>query len=115
MPLMRSGRGQKMSRQDSGCDTAQNYPLPLSFTAQKGLLALHQGLEQIDERHFPVQQGVANGNRGLPRQHLDHLDVRLLQKVRIAALIEQQAHAPLVIGQRKRKEGAIVAGFKVLT
>ena len=37
-----------------------------------------------------------------------------LEKIRVAAFIEQQAHPSLVIGQGKGKEGAIVAGFEVL-
>jgi hypothetical protein len=47
-------------------------------------------------------------------QNLDHLDVGYLEKIGIAAFIQQQPDTPLVIGQRKGKEGAIVARFEVL-
>ena len=50
----------------------------LLLAAVPCLFALHQGLKQADEWHFAVQHCVANCHRGLPGQHLDHLDMRLL-------------------------------------
>src|ERR1700730_7110789 len=65
----------KDEQQDCRRDTAQDRTLPLSLTAQKGLFLLYQWFEQADKRHFAVQQRVANRDRGLSREDLDHFEV----------------------------------------
>ena len=60
-------------------------------------LPLHQRLENADKRDFAIEQSVADGYRRLAGEDLDHLGVRQIEEVWIAALVEQKANAALVV------------------
>ena len=65
--------------------------------AQQRPLLPHQGLDQADQRHFAIEHRIANGDRRLAGEYLDHFDVRNIKKFRVAALIRQDAHAALIV------------------
>ena len=82
--------------------------------AQQCRSLLHQRLNQADQRHLAIQHCIANGHSRLSGENLDHLLLRLIEKVRLAALVDQHADASLVVVQRHRVHCAVARLFKMV-
>src|SRR5579864_2390795 len=74
------------------------------------LFLLYQRLKHADEGHLFIKRSIPKRDRSLAGQDLDHLEMRLAEKIRIAALEYKDANFSFLIQQRHQVARAH-AGF----
>ena len=93
------GPGERSEKDDDGDRGREQESAPPFLQGHELALARKYRLQHGDEGHFLVHLGIAQGDCGLPREHLQNLQVCRGEKVRVGALEAKHAHAPGVVGE----------------
>src|SRR5580700_2993892 len=100
------GDGENCKKQDQARGTGNEQGAATFFEGQEFLLFLQNRPQEADERNFFVERSIAHCDGRLASEDADHLQVRFVEKIGVAAFEQQEAEAAFVVGKRECIEGA---------